>query len=129
MVGEAFRAIENVSASLEFKMHAIKKCLLKMLFFFGPSLGPPAFASGPRLGPQKSIFSAHFSMAGILILETQTIYLMHYFFSRPQQHKHHFYNDLSTRFWTHGQMKVYYLVHTQYMHFRDTEFTKQDRRK
>ena len=81
MVGEAFRAIENISASLEFKMYAIKKCLLKMLFFFGPSLGPPAFASalprqasGPRLGPQKSIFSAHFSMAGILILETQNIY-------------------------------------------------------
>ena len=81
MVGEAFRAIENISASLEFKMYAIKKCLLKMLFFFGPSLGPPAFASasprqasGPRLGPQKSIFSAHFSMAAILILETQNIY-------------------------------------------------------
>ena len=53
-----------------------------MLFFFGPSLGPPAFASalprqasGPRLGPQKSIFSAHFSLAAILILETQNIYL------------------------------------------------------
>ena len=81
MVGEASRAIENVSASLEFKMHALKKCLLKMHFFFGPSLGPPAFASalprqasGPRLGPQKSIFSPHFSNAGIFILETQNIY-------------------------------------------------------
>ena len=84
MVGKASRAIENISASLEFKMYAIKKCLLKMLFFFGPSLGPPAFASasprqasGPRLGPQKSIFSAHFSLAAILILETQNIYSLH----------------------------------------------------
>ena len=88
MVGEAFRAIENISASLEFKMYAIKKCLLKMLFFFGPSLGPPAFASaspgqasGPRLGPQKSIFSAHFFMAAILILETQNIYSSIFLFS------------------------------------------------
>ena len=48
MVGEAFRAIENISASLEFKMYAIKKCLLKMLFFFGPSLGPPALALARR---------------------------------------------------------------------------------
>ena len=63
MVGEASRAIENISASLEFKMHALKNCLLKNAFFFGPSLGPPAFASalprqasGPRLRPQKSTF-------------------------------------------------------------------------
>ena len=33
MVGEASRAIENISASLEFKMHALKKYMLKMHFF------------------------------------------------------------------------------------------------
>ena len=65
--------------------------LAENAIFFGPSLGPPAFASAsprqatrPRLGPQKSIFSAHFSMAGILILETQNIYLFHDFmFKEP----------------------------------------------
>ena len=46
MVGEASRAIENVSGSLEFKTHAIKKCLLKMHFFFGPSLGPSGLCLG-----------------------------------------------------------------------------------
>ena len=63
-----------------------------MLFFFGPSLGPPAFASalprqasGPRLGPQKSIFSAHFSMAAILILETQNIYYSKTCLKVPQE--------------------------------------------
>ena len=102
MVGEASRAIENISASLEFKMHALKNCLLKNAFFFGPSLGPPALAlarrpwpwpagpslgyasaeaSGPRPGPlglgrclRKAFFSAHFSKAGLLILERQNIY-------------------------------------------------------
>ena len=48
MVGEASRAIENISASLEFKMHALKNCLLKNAFFFGPSLGPPALALAHR---------------------------------------------------------------------------------
>ena len=48
MVGEAFRAIENISACPEFKMHALKNCLLKNAFFFGPSLGPPALALARR---------------------------------------------------------------------------------
>ena len=82
MVGEASRAIENISASLEFKMHALKNCLLKNAFFFGPSLGLPALASAtPRQRPlglgrclRKAFFSAHFSKAGLLILERQNIY-------------------------------------------------------
>ena len=50
----------------------------------GPSLGyASAEASGPRPGPlglgrclRKAFFSAHFSKAGILILETQNIYFL-----------------------------------------------------
>ena len=83
MVGKASKAIENVSVSLELKMHALKKCLLKNAFFFGPSLG--LWASAEAFGPQqrplglgrclrKVFFSTHFSKAGILILETQNIY-------------------------------------------------------
>ena len=50
----------------------------------GPSLGyASAEASGPRPGPldlgrclRKAFFSAHFSKAGLLILERQNIYLI-----------------------------------------------------
>ena len=36
MVIEAFRAIENISASLEFKMHALRKLLAEKCIFLRP---------------------------------------------------------------------------------------------